>query len=211
VKRILAIALLFAACRTSRPAGEQSLTPVDSARDLAERREQFAGQRSIIRIRTTNGVQSQSARAQLQVGRGGDMMLTVFAPIINTPALRLYAANGRIVFLNEIDRTAWQGSASDLTGSFGFIGSNPSALAYLILGLPAREATIEYATNGMQSARLRDMVIAYDPAVYPPKKVVIVRGTQRVEIDHLEDYVSTAPIAPLAVPADYRCCVLPQI
>ena len=133
MKRFLAIALLFAACQTSRPAGEQPLAAVDSSRDLIARRDHFDGERSIIRIRTMNGTNSQSARAQLQVGKGGDMLITVFAPLINVAAIRLYAANGQIVFVNDIDRTAWQGSASDFTGSFGFIGSNPSALALLIL------------------------------------------------------------------------------
>jgi hypothetical protein len=210
VKRLLVIALLFTACRTARPVGEHALEPVTSSKELAQRRETFAGQRSIVRVRITNGTQTQSVRGQLQVARNSDMLITLFAPIINTTAVRLYASNGRIVFLNDIDRTAWQGSASDFTGSLGFIGSNPSALAFLILGLPANDATVEYGQAGLQSARLRDMVIAYDPAVYPPKKVVIVRGTQRVEIDHLEDYVSAAPIPPLTVPSDYRCCVLPQ-
>lgn len=203
--------LLLAACRTSRPAGEQPIAPVGAGQDLVQRRDRFEGQRSVVRIRTMNGGQTQSARAQLQVGRTGDMLITVFAPVINTPVIRLYAANGRIVLVNELDQTAWQGNASDFTGSFGFIGSNPNALALLILGLPAKEATVQYSDSGMQSARLQDMVIAYDPPVYPPKKVVIVRGSRRVEIDHLEDYVSPETITPLTVPPGYRCCVLPQI
>ena len=208
------IALLLAGCRTTRPAGEQPIAPITAgaAQELAQRRDRFEGERSIVRIRSMNGAQTQSARAQLQVGRAGDMLITVYAPVVNTSAVRLYAANGQVVFLNDIDRTAWQGRASQFTGSFGFIGANPSALAMLILGLPPREATsVEYAQSGLQSARLQDVVIAYDPPVYPPQRVVIVRGMQRVEIDHLEDYASPAPIAPLTVPADYRCCELPKI
>jgi hypothetical protein len=211
---VLVVALLLlAACRTTRPANEAPLAPLNgpASRELVRRRDEFAGQRSVIRIRTMTGTQTQSARAQLQVGRAGDMLITVYAPVINTTAVRLYAANGQIVFLNDVDKTAWQGSASDFTGSFGFVGSNPAALAFLILGLPAREATPEFGDAGLRAARLADMVVAYDPAVYPPQRVVIVRGTQRVEIDHLEDYASPAAIEALKVPADYRCCVLPQI
>jgi hypothetical protein len=216
IARGFAIALLIfvAACRTARPAGEQAVAPLSgtASQELAQRRDRFVGQRSVIRIRTMNGTQTQSARAQLQVGRAGDMLITIYAPVINTTALRLYAANGQIVFVNDIDKTAWQGSATDFTGSFGFVGSNPAALAFLILGLPPRAgAAVTYSDTGIQSARLQDMVVAYDPPVYPPQKVVIVRGMQRVEIDHLEDYVSPEPIAPLTVPAGYRCCVLPQI
>ena len=206
-----ALCSLLSGCRTSRPADESAIAPVGAAQDVIQRRDRFEGQRSVVRIRTMSGTQTQSARAQLQVGRSGDMLITVFAPVINTPVMHLYAANGQIVFVNDLDRTAWQGSATDFSGSFGFIGSNPNALALLIMGLPAREAKVEYAETGLQSARLGDMVIAYDPPVYPPKKVVIVRGTQRVEIDHLEDYESPTAIAPLKVPADYRCCVLPHL
>lgn len=211
MKRAGIILLFLAACRSSQPAGEQPIAAPASAQELIQRRERFEGQRSVVRIRITNGSQTQSARAQLQVGRTGDMLMTVYAPIINTAAIQLYAANGRIVFVNNIDGTAWQGSASEFSGSFGFIAANPTAFAFLILGLPPREATITYSEQGMQSARLQDMVIAYDPPVYPPKKIVIVRGTQRIEIEHLEDFASPAALAPLTVPAGYRCCILPQI
>lgn len=214
MRRLLFVALIFAACRTARPVGEQPITPLSgaAAQQLVQRRDQFEGQRSVVRIRSMNGAQTQSARAQLQVGRTGDMLITVYAPVLNTSAARLYAANGQIVFLNDIDKTAWQGPAGEFTGSFGFIGANPAALAMLILGLPPREATsVVYGPAGLQSARLQDAVVAYDPAVYPPQRVVIVRGIQRVEIDHLEDYASPAPIEPLKVPVDYRCCELPKI
>ena len=139
------------------------------------------------------------------------MLITVYTPL-NTTAVRLYAANGQIVFLNDLGRTAWQGSAADFAGTFGFLGSDPSAFAFLILGLPPRGVpSVTYADAGLQSARFQDLVVAYDPPVYPPRRVVVVRGTQRVEIDHLETYVSPAPIEKLAVPPGYRCCVMPQL
>jgi hypothetical protein len=211
---IVVVALVLAACRTTRPAGEQPIAPLTgpAQQALVQQRDHFEGERSVVRIRSTNGVQTQSARAQLQVGRTGDMLITVYAPVVNTSAARLYAANGQIVFVNDLEKTAWQGPASEFAGSFGFIGSDPSALAFLILGLPARDATsLAYGESGLQSARLQDIVVAYDPPAYPPQRVVIVRGAQRVEIDHLEDYASPAPIEPLKVPADYRCCVLPRM
>ena len=214
----IACAILFAACRTTRPSGEQPLAPLtatsaaEARQQLEQRRAQFSGARSVIRIRILSGTQTQSARAQLQVAKSGDMLMTVYAPVINTTAARLYASNGQIVFLNDVDKTAWRGSAAEFGGSFGFVGSDPAALAFLILGLPpGGDATVEYSDGGMQSARLQDLVAAYDPAVYPPRRVVVVRGMQRVEIDHLESYASPAPIATLAVPEGYRCCVLPRL
>lgn len=209
--------LLLAACRTTRPAGEQPVEPLtattidEAAQQLAARRDKFRGARSIVRLRAVTGTQTQSARAQLQVDPSGSLLLTVYTPL-NTTAARLYVANGQAVFLNDMERTAWQGSAADLAGTFGFVAANPGALAFLLLGLPPREeATISYAPSGLQSVRFQDLIVAYDPPVYPPQRVVIVRGMQRVEIDHLESFVSPAPLAPLAVPADYRCCVIPQL
>ena len=212
---LIAAALIAAAgCRTTRPANEEPVAALTGPPEqaLVQKRDHFEGERAVIRIRTVNGTQTQSAHAQVQVARDGAMLLTVYAPVLNTSAARLYASNGHIVFLNDINKTAWEGSAADLTGTFAFVGANPSALAFLILGLPPHEATsIAYGPSGLQSARLQDAVVAYDPPVFPPQRVVIVRGMQRIEIDHLDDYVSPAPIEPLKVPADYRCCVLPQI
>jgi hypothetical protein len=178
---------------------------------LAARRDQFAGARSLVRLRSMNGTQTVSAKAQVQVGAAGDMLITVYTPL-NTTAGRLYASNGQIVFVNDIERTAWQGSATDLGGSFQFIAADPTALAFLLLGLPPRgSATLSYSPAGLQSARYQDLIVAYDPPAYPPQRVVIVRGTQRVEIDHLESFASPARIEPLTVPAGYRCCVMPQL
>lgn len=214
MKRFLIAALILAGCRTTRPVNEQPVAPLTgpASQELVQRRDRFEGARSVIRIRTITGTQTQSAHAQLQVGRDGSMLMTIYAPVINTSAARLYASNGHIVFLNDVNKTAWEGNAADLTGPFAFIGANPTALAFLILGLPPREATaVAYAPSGLQSARLQDAVVAYDPPEFPPQRVVIVRGMDRVEIDHLEDYVSPVSIEPLTVPAGYRCCVLPQI
>lgn len=214
VRRFVVLALLAAACRTSRPAGEQPLAPVTpsttSEAQLTQRLRDFVGERSLVRLRMM-GDQSITLKAQIQVGAKGDMLMTVYTPL-NTTAARLYAGtDGQVVFLNDIMHSAWKGSAAELGGSLGFVGANPSAFAFLMLGLPAPGASVAYGPEGMQSARYQDVVVAYDPPVFPPKRVVVVRGTQRVEIDHLESFVSPAPIPPLTVPEDYTCCVLPQM
>lgn len=210
--------LIAAACRTARPAGEQPVDPLTSTsiaeaeQQLAVRRDRFTGARSLIRIRSMSGAQTVSAKAQLQVGAAGDMLITVYTPL-NTTAGRLYASPaGQVVFVNDVDRTAWQGTAAGLGGSFQFLAADPPSLAFLLLGLPPRApATLGFAPSGLQSARYEDLVVAYDPPSYPPRRIAIVRGTQRVEIEHLESFSSPAPIEPLTVPEGYRCCVTPQL
>jgi hypothetical protein len=215
--RRLALLVLVVACRTARPAGEQPLAPLtatstdEAAQQLAARRDAFTGARSLVRIRSMNGAQTVSAKAQIQVGAAGDMLITVYTPL-NTTAGRLYASNGQVVFVNDVERTAWKGSAAELGGSFQFLAGDPLSLAYLLLGLPPRgDATLSFAPAGLQSARYQDLIVAFDPPAYPPQRAVIVRGTQRVEIDYLESFASPARIEPLAVPAEYRCCVMPQL
>ncbi|PYQ32253.1 MAG: hypothetical protein DMF57_13845, partial [Acidobacteria bacterium] len=89
--------ILLSGCRTIRHVPEgtplTSLTSSnasDAAQQLAARRSQFRGERSLIRLRLPNGV---SARAQLQVDPSLRMMLTVYTPI-GTTAARLYSAAG---------------------------------------------------------------------------------------------------------------------
>lgn len=215
--RRLALLILIAACRTARPAGEQPIAPLtatsmdEAAQQLTARRDAFTGARSLVRIRSMNGTQTVSAKAQIQAGAAGEMLITVYTPL-NTTAGRLYASNGQVVFVNDVERTAWRGSAAELGGSFQFLAADPASLAFLLLGLPPRgEATLSFAAGGLQSARYQDLIVAYDPPAYPPQRAVIVRGTQRVEIDYLESFASPARIEPLAVPPEYRCCVMPQL
>src|SRR5438067_53981 len=74
----LVIALL-AACRTTRPAGEEtpvasltSTSPADAARQLTARRAQLTGERSLLRIRATNGDRSWLAEARHRNDRVSD-------------------------------------------------------------------------------------------------------------------------------------------
>ena len=214
---VLLIALL-AACRTSRPAGEETLvapltstSPADAARQLTARRAQFTGERSLLRIRATNGDRSQSFRAQLQIDAGGRMLLTAYTPI-GTTAIRLYADNAEVVFINDLEDTWWHGSAADFASSFGFFGRTPPyAMALLIAGLPSEGITADYAASGLSRASVGDVVVTFEPPSYPPQHVTIVRGAQKLEIETLESAMTTASVAKPQVPSGYRCCVAPRL
>lgn len=136
------------------------------------------------------------------------MLMTVYTPL-NTTAARLYVDHDQVIFLNDFESTAWRGRPSDLAGSLAAFGNTD--LALLLVGLPASNTSIAYSPSGMQSVRLGDVNVTYQPPSYPPKIVSIDRGAQHVEIEHLDSYVDPDPVAPPEIPRDYRCCVLPQI
>jgi hypothetical protein len=215
---VLLIALL-AACRTTRPAGEEtpvapltSAAPADAARQLTARRAQLTGERSLLRIRATNGERSQSFRAQLQIDNANRMLLTAYTPL-GTTAIRLYADASEVTFINDLEGTWWHGTAAEFANSFGFFGTaSPYSMALLIAGLPAEgPMTYDYAAAGLSSATVGDAVVTYDPPSYPPKHVTIVRGTQKLEIETLESAMTTASVAKPAAPNGYRCCVAPKL
>ena len=205
------ILFLLAACRTTRPPNAEPLspltstTPAEAARQLAARRLAFRGERSAIRVR----LPQISARGQLQVDATGRMLMTVYTPL-GTSAARLYVDRDQVIFLNDFQSTAWRGKPSDLAGSLSAFGN--SELPLLLVGLPAAGVTnIVYSAEGIQTVKLGDVVVRYQPPVYPPKIVAVDEGGTHVEIEHLDSYVDPGALTPPDIPRDYRCCVLPQV
>jgi hypothetical protein len=215
---ILALATFLAGCRTTRPAGEEtpiapltSASPADAARQLTARRAQLAGERSLLRIRATNGDRSQSFRAQLQIDNTNRMLLTAYTPL-GTTAIRLYADGSEVTFINDLEQTWWHGTAAEFANSFGFFGTtSPYSMSILIAGLPAEGPTYDYAAAGLSHANVGDVVVTYDPPSYPPKHVTIARGAQKLEIETLESATTTASVAKPTAPIGYRCCVAPRL
>jgi hypothetical protein len=216
---IVALSALFAGCRTARPVGEETpltaLTPTsaeDAERQLVARRAQMTTARSLLRMRITNSKLSLSVRAQLEVG-GGRMLLTAYTPF-GTTGMRLYAAGDEVTFVNDFEGTWWHGGVSEFGRSFGFFGSaSPPAMALLLVGLPADgpDFAYDYTPAGIARARAGDVVITFDPPSYPPKHIAVVRAAQSLDIETLESVMTTTPIAPPAIPANYKCCVAPRM
>ena len=148
-----------------------------------------------MRIRATSGERTQSFRARLHASEDA-MLLTAYTPL-GTSAFRLYASGDRVVFVNDADDTTWSGTPAEFARSFAFFGdATPVTMAQLILG-----------RRGYERTQLGDVTITYDP----PKRVTIVRGAQRLEIEHLESETTTAPVEAPKVPRNYRCCVPPRL
>ena len=198
--------LLFAACRTTRPPNAEPLqpltstTPAEAARQLEERRANFRGERSLVRVK----LGTISARAQLQVDAAGRVLMTIYSPIGTTVA-RLYSENDEVLFINDLERTVSSGKASDF-GAFG--GPTP----FLLIGLPPPGLSgINYGPAGIESVQVPDTTIRFDPPVYPPKRVIVDHGAHHIEIEHLDSFIDPTPVTKPDIPASYTCCVAPPL
>jgi len=147
-----------------------------------------------MRVRATSGDRAQSCRALLEYSPGA-MLLTAYTPL-GTSAMRLYSSGDRVVFLNDLEETAWSGTPAEFAASFGFFDATPVTMAELILG----RRTSAPGVN-----------IAYEPPSFPPKHVVVTHGSQRLDIEHLESTYTNARVEEPKVPNGYRCCIPPRL
>ncbi|HET7437231.1 MAG TPA: hypothetical protein VFN10_21160 [Thermoanaerobaculia bacterium] len=193
--RRIATAALFAAvffsCAT-KPAGTPiapltATTSEEAMQQLRARRDAFRGARTLMRVRTTTNGKTQSFRAQLIVQDARRMELIAYTPV-GTTALHMRANGDEVSVDNRLEGKEWEGSAQDLARQFGFFGAlKPAEMSMLILGLPTRDdAAYEATPAGLSRATIGDVVVTFDPPAFPAKNVVVVRGDDRVEIEHLE-------------------------
>jgi hypothetical protein len=191
VVAFLAIAVAVS-CRSSRPAGAPfapltSTTSEAASAELAQRRSDFRGARALLRVRATNGGETQSFRAALIVPDAQHVEMTAYTPV-GTVAASLKADGDRVTF-REAGKEPRELSARQLAGSFGVFGSTltPAQLAMLIIGLPPEGTTIASTSPaGLEHVTIDDLDVVFDPPVYPPKHVTVTRGSDRAEIELLE-------------------------
>jgi hypothetical protein len=181
-----AVLLLFAAlasCRTARPTGAPiapltSSTSEETAAQLRAQRPGFMNVRSLMRVRATTNGKTQSFRAQLAVHDAQRMELVAYTPV-GTTALTL-KANGNDVTTDP----------AVTPESFAFLraaGLTPAETAMLLLGMPPRDdLAITFAPAGIASASAGELTVTFDPPSFPAQKVIVTRGADRVEIEHLE-------------------------
>jgi hypothetical protein len=216
---LLVALALVTSCRTARPTGNESVlepltsgSPPEAMQELSHRLASVHAVRSLMRIRVTTAERTQSFRGQVLVEpHSGRMQLTAYTPI-GTEAMTLSSDGDRVIFLDHVNRTAWEGSAAELAQAIGFFDPQtpPAVWALAITGFPAR-GQFEAANRGLARGTIGDVVIAFDPPVFPPHNVTVRRGAETLEITHLE-LVSTDANVPLpSIPKDYRCCIAPRM
>jgi hypothetical protein len=180
-----AIALLLIvtqSCATGRPSGTPvapltATTREATIAELASRRANFRGMKSLMRVRATHNGQTQSFRAQLSVHDAKRMELIAYSPV-GTKAFSM-KANG---FAITTDPPVPPESFAFLTEEIA-----PAEWGMLILGIPPRdEPAYQYEAGGLTRAVHGDVEAVFDPPSFPAKHVVVTRGSDRVEIEHLE-------------------------
>src|SRR5206468_12490683 len=119
----------------------------------------------------------------------------------------------RVTFLNHIVLTVCQGSASELAGSLNLFASTakPSDLALLILGFPASTGTYDAMTSGLAHATLGSITATFDPPSLPARHVVVERGAQRIEFEHLDVAATDEPLRAPKIPRDYQAGGVPRV
>lgn len=182
--------LLTYSCRSASPPPTDE--PLIAGPSLPDSR----SVRAMMRVRASRGEAAQSFRAQLLVQpSAGRMLLTAYTPV-GTAAATLYAEGDGAVFLDHVNRTAWEGSASELAESIDLFGRSPALWAAAVVGV----GTLAGADLVREPA---------PPAL--PERVTITSGAAKAEIV-LSALTSTAevPRRP-AIPRGYRCCVAPRM
>lgn len=186
------LSLVLLSCRTTLPQGEPfapltSTTEAEAREQLAARRTEFHGARSLMRVRATANGKTQSFRAQLVVHNPSKMELFAYTPV-GTTAMTLRADGDHVVLDNALEGTHWEGSARELGGSFGLLGTalTPAEMSMLILGIPPASVEATVAPAGVTGATLGDVAVTFDPPAFPSKQVTITRGADRIEIEQLE-------------------------
>ena len=189
---VLAAGLLFAACRSVGPGDPikpfVATSPEDALAQLHVRAAAFTGARSLLRVRSTLGEKTQNFRAQLVVPNRGEMELIAYTPV-GTTAVTIKATGDQVSFKNHLEGVTVKGSAEEFARSFAFYAAElePAEMGMLLLGLPPRrDLAYEATAKGIARATVGDVIVTFDPPEFPPSRVTITRGSDIVEIEHLE-------------------------
>ena len=194
MKRLVAALVLVAACRSVGPGDPirplTAATPADALEQLHARTAAFGGARSLLRVRVTRGGEepAQNFRAQLVVPDRTRMELIAYTPV-GTTAVTIKAEGDKVTFKNHLRGMTVEGSAEEFARVMAVYAGElrPAEMALLILGLPPRrDVAYETTIAGLARAIVGDATVTFDPAQYPPARVTIQRGTDTVEIEHLE-------------------------
>lgn len=178
------VLLVLAACRTAGPGSPiaplTASTPDAALAQLRARRESFTGARSLMRVRAISGEKRQSFTARLSVDRNRHVEVRVFSPVGTTVATLI--ADGDQF---RLDGAELQGQAAEVARIFSAV--KPYDLALLLLGIPPEgDIHMEATQTGLSRADVGDVVIVFEPPVFPPRNVKVTRGDDALEIAHQE-------------------------
>jgi hypothetical protein len=187
MKKLAAAALaavLLSSCRTARPVGVAvapltATTANEALQQLQERRANFKGMRSLMRVRATVNGKTQSFRAQLYVQDAQRMELIAYTPV-GTTAMTMKADGDRI--------TTDPPAAPDAFDFLRDAGLTPAQMGMLLFGIPPLDdMRLDYTATGLSVAYPGEMTVQFDPPSFPASHVVVTTDSDdRIEITHDE-------------------------
>lgn len=224
----VALVLVAASCATIRRPVDTlgAATPAEAWAKLAERRASFPGARAFLTVDPQGG---RRFDATLATDAHGRFALEGLSPV-GTTLFGIYADGERVVFVNERERTWWEGSFAEFaarTGLFrGIELARPADLALLLLGIPPDDAALEgdaaTAPSGLryrvERTGLAEVLtpgnaarVLYIPPAYPPIRVAIESRGSRLEIYHHEIVPGAVEVTIPTPDANWTCCILPRV
>jgi hypothetical protein len=227
---VLLLVLLTASCSTLRrpPHGRglEAETPAAAWEQLGEIRASFAGARAFLAIDPQGG---RRFDATLALDGAGRIALEGLSPL-GTTLFGIYGEGERLLFVNERERTWWEGTFAEFaskTGLFrGIHVSRAADLGLLLLGIPPEEALLQESwassasgiryrveRNGLAEVLTPGNAarVLYLPAAYPPVRVRIDAAGSAMEIYHHEIVPGATEVEIPQPDASWTCCVLPKI
>lgn len=205
---LLLFSLLFVSCRTTSlkdGAPFQPIlgaTPEEAWRALLGQRMSFSGARAFAKVVAKTPEGSRSFRITIEFEAEGAFTIQVLSPAGTT--LRTVTARGREVTVQEGRRRIPE-SIAELGRMLGIPteGWTAADVSMLLLGLPpvaeVREVTtdrfqsqngrFEYqiTDRGLQRVSAADVEVLYDPAAFPPRRVVFrTAAGHGFELEYLE-------------------------
>lgn len=175
----------------------------------------------------------QTIHARTAVDRQGRFNAELLTPL-GTTAATLFADGGNVLFLNDLERTYWRGTHTQLAASspriapLFAIGQRTSRLIY---GLPLPADAVDECSaddralkcyeggagsylvesGGLRSATANGASFVYEPAAFPPRRVIVSLQGESISIEHIDIQSRPGAIKVPAVPAGYRCCSAPSL
>src|SRR5262249_55531813 len=101
----LGVLLLVCACRSTAPSANE--TPLTSGQSL----DSLHSIGALMRVRVSNAQRTDSFRAQVIVEPATQRVELVAYTPVGTSGMTIFADHDHVVFLNHIDRLAWEGDA----------------------------------------------------------------------------------------------------
>lgn len=160
-------------------------------------------------MRAESGQRRQSFNARIAVDSSGRARIDGLTPI-GTAAITIWSDGANVIYLDHINNVFWKGPANALSGSLRVIAERG---AFLLAGLPVDDPAVTYRTEptGLAEATVAGVRFSYVPPAFPPSRVIIESGSDRIEVEHADLSSGSEPLSPPPIASDYRQGTTPTL